>query len=116
MPTVPTTEARVLLRVYDEEDRFLPEGPRPVALGGRAALAWVNIQTAPDATRGTVHLYFWDTGERRVLAQPSRPGFLLPTDHAGLVFVGREKTLGVLDLATGGWEAVATVPDPNPRP
>jgi sugar lactone lactonase YvrE len=115
MPAVPTTEARVLVRMSDEEDRYLPEGPRPATLDGRAALAWVNIQTAADAARGAVHLRFWDTGERRVLSLPGRPGFLLPTDHPGLVFVGRDKAVGVLDLATGGWEALATIPDANPR-
>lgn len=115
MTSTPSTAARILVAPDADEDRFLPEGPREVLVGGRAALAWVNIQTAVDSTRGAVHLRFWDTGERRSLPQPARPGFLLPTDQPGVVFVGREKDLGTLDLYTGAWTHYATIPDANPR-
>jgi sugar lactone lactonase YvrE len=115
MPDLPTTEASVLIAQDGEEDRYLPEGPRGVTVGGREALAWVNIQTAHDSTCGVVHLRFWDTGERRTIPQPARPGFLLPTDRPGVVFVGREKELGTLDLQTGEWETCGTIPDVNPR-
>src|SRR5262249_1693240 len=46
---------------------------------------------------------------------PARPGFLRPTDRPGVIFVGREKDLGTLDLATGEWQTLATIPDANPR-
>lgn len=107
--------ARVLFTPPAEDDRFLPEGPKNVAVGGRAALAWVNIQTGPDAARGAVHLRFWDTGEHRVLPQAGRPGFLAPTDRPGVVLVGRDKEIGMLDLATGAWSRLATIPDSNSR-
>jgi sugar lactone lactonase YvrE len=113
--TTPSTEAKVLLSPDTEPDRFLPEGPREVTVGGRLALAWVNIQTAPDATAGDIHLRFWDTGEHRKLPQPARPGFLLPTDRADVVLAGREKEVGTLDLRTGDWQALARIPDDNPR-
>lgn len=115
MARTPSTEARILFAPQNDEDRFLPESPKSVVVGGREALVWVNIQTAADATRGAVHLRFWDTGERRVLPQPARPGFVLPTDQPGVVFVGREKELGTLDLQTGEWVHHATIPDTSPR-
>jgi sugar lactone lactonase YvrE len=115
MARIPSTEARVLVAPDADTDRYLLEGPREVAVGGRDALAWVNIQTATDATSGAVHLRFWDTGERRSLPQPSRPGFLLPTDRPGVMFVGREKELGTLDLRSGEWTHYGTIPDVNPR-
>jgi sugar lactone lactonase YvrE len=113
--SIPSTEARVLIAMDREEDRFLPEGPRSVVVEGRVALVWVNIQTAADSTRGALHLRFWDNGERRVLPQPARPGFVLPTDQPGMVVVGREKEIGLLDLGTGAWSAWAAIPDDNPR-
>jgi sugar lactone lactonase YvrE len=112
--TMPT-QASVLVAFDNEEDKFLPEGPRAVTLSGRPALAWVNIQTAPDATRGAVHVRFWDTGERRRYATPARPGFLLPTDAPETLFLGMEKAVGTLNLATGLWSPLATIPDANPR-
>jgi sugar lactone lactonase YvrE len=110
MPT-----ARVFFAPPAEDERYLPEGPKSVAVAGRAALAWVNIQTGPDSTRGAVHLRYWDTGEHRVLPQAGRPGFLAPTERPGVVLVGRDKEIDSLDLATGAWAHLATIPDPNPR-
>ncbi|HEY1377703.1 MAG TPA: SMP-30/gluconolactonase/LRE family protein [Gemmataceae bacterium] len=107
--------ARVLFAPPAEDDRFLPESPHAVTVAGRPALAWVNIQTAEHATRGAVHLRSRDTGEHRVLPQPARPGFLALTDRSGVVFVGREKELGTLDLQTGAWTHLAAIPDDNPR-
>jgi sugar lactone lactonase YvrE len=107
--------ARVLFAPAADADRFLPEGPKSVTVAGRAALAWVNIQTGADATGGAIHLRFWDTGEHRVLPQPTRPGFIAPTTRCGVVLVGREKDVGTLDLATGAWTHLATIPDANPR-
>jgi sugar lactone lactonase YvrE len=112
---IPITQARVLLSFDCEEARFLPEGPQNVVVDGREALAWVNIQTAPDATRGAVHLRFWDTGECRKLPQPSRPGFLVPTNRPNVVFVGQGKEVGTLDLQTGEWVPLARIPDDDPR-
>ena len=115
MANVPTTEARVLVPSKTEEDRYLPEGPREVDIDGRAALVWVNIQAGPDTKHGAIHLRFWDTGETKVLPQPSRPGFLVPTDRPGVIFVGREKEVGLLDLRDGGWTHLASIPDASPR-
>lgn len=107
--------ASVLFAPSSEADRFLPEGPKSVRVSGRPALAWVNIQTGEQAKSGAVHLRFWDTGEHRVLPQPARPAFLVPTNRPGVVFVGREKELGALDLQSGSWTSLAAIPDQNPR-
>jgi sugar lactone lactonase YvrE len=107
--------ARVLFAPPAEIDRFLLESPHSVTVSGRPALSWVNIQTAPDATQGAVHVRFWDTGEHRVWPQPARPGFLALTDRPGSVLVGREKELGILDLQTGSWTSLAAIPDSYPR-
>lgn len=110
-----TTTARVFVSCEDDEDRFLPEGPRAVTIGGREAVVWVNIQTAADATRGAIHAHFFDDGEQCVWNLPARPGFVLPTDKPGVVFVGLEKELGVLDLETNEFRAMAKLPDISHR-
>jgi sugar lactone lactonase YvrE len=109
-----TVVANVLHVQRNEADRFLPEGPRAVIVEGRPALAWVNIQTATDATFGDIHVRFWD-GELRVYAQTKRPGFLIPTDRPDTLFVGREKEVGLLRLATNTFHPLATIDDPSPR-
>jgi sugar lactone lactonase YvrE len=98
-----------------EEGRFLPEGPRRVAVGGRVALAWVNIQTAVDATAGEIHLHFDDNGEHRAIPLPARPGFAIPLNRPDMVVVGMEKEVGTLNLASQEWSPLATIPDPHPR-
>jgi sugar lactone lactonase YvrE len=107
-------EARVLV-ANTGPDTYLPEGLRAVVVEGRPALAWVNIQTAPDAKTGTIHLRFWDDGECRSFPLPGRPGFLVSTDRPDVLFVGCEKTLGVFDLRRGHWDPWAKIPDPSPR-
>jgi sugar lactone lactonase YvrE len=113
--SISTTETRVLESLPEEKDRFLLEGPREIVFDDRDALIWVNIQTAPDTTHGDIHIRFWDTGERRVLHQDLRPGFVLPTDAPGYLVVGCEKEIGVVDLRTNDWTPLATIPDANPR-
>ena len=114
MPAVQSTPATVLHSPRAEADRFLPEGPRAVTVDGRPALAWVNIQTGPDAIAGDVHVRFWD-GEHRTYTQPKRPGFLFPTDRPDTLLVGREKEVGYLNLATNTFHTMAAIDDPNPR-
>src|SRR5437868_2754692 len=115
MSAVPSRKARVLVAPDDEEDRFLPEGPRVVTLDGREALVWVNIQTAPDATRGTIHLRYFDDAEQGVWNLQDRPGFVLPTDRPGTLFVGMGKRVGLLELETNEFHPLATIPDDHPR-
>lgn len=115
MSDLPMTEARVLIRPTTEEERFLPEGPRPVRVEGRPALAWVNIQTSADAKSGSIHYRFWDDEQTRILPQPERPGFLIPTNRPDVVLVGMGKHVGTVNLVTNQWQPLAEIPDPNPR-
>ncbi len=109
-----STHAEVLFRQTSEADRFLPEGPRAIVLDDRPALAWVNIQTAADATQGDVHVRFGD-GEHRTYAMERRPGFLLPTDRANCLVVGREKEIGLLNLTDNHFTPLAAIDDASPR-
>lgn len=112
---VPSTTAHVWFTPPSEADRFLPEGPRVVEVSGRSALAWVNIQTDPDATTGAIHLRDLETGEHRLIPLPGRPGMLLPTDHPDVLLIGMGKEIGRVHLPTGRWEPLARIPDDNPR-
>jgi sugar lactone lactonase YvrE len=115
MSAIPSTAARVFARIDDDEDGFLPEGPRSIVFDGRDAVVWVNIQNAPAATRGEVHLRYWDDDEQSVWSLQRRPGFLFPTERPGVLFVGMEKELGTLDLESNEFVPLATIPDDNPR-
>ncbi|HKB02941.1 MAG TPA: SMP-30/gluconolactonase/LRE family protein, partial [Gemmataceae bacterium] len=114
MPPFRSTQATVLHTPASEADRFLPEGPRAVTVEGRPAVAWVNIQTAADATSGDIHVRFWD-GEHRTYHQERRPGFLFPTDKESTLLVGREKEIGLLNLVSNTFHPLADIGDPNPR-
>lgn len=115
MPPLRTTDAVPLLAPEADEDGFLPEGPRVFTLDDRPALLWVNIQTAADATEGTLHLRYWDTGGTESWTLPGRPGFALPTTRPGVVLVGADHRVGTLDLDTWEWTTLGTVPEPHPR-
>ena len=115
MGAVPTTQARVLVTPAAEPQRFLPEGPRAVRLHGRDAVAWVNIQTGPDATAGELHAWFPDRGEHQVVPVPGRPGFLFPTDRPDTLMLGLTKEVGLFHVPSGRWEPLATIPDADPR-
>ncbi len=107
------TTARLWFTPPREIDRFLPEGPRLLPDSGD--LIWVNIQTATDATTGNLHTAARDATRPRTLPLPGRPGFVFPTATPGVVFVGCEKSLGTVDLATGQWRTLVTIPDADPR-
>ncbi len=110
-----STDTTVLLTPDSDEDGFLPEGPREFTLDGRPALLWVNIQTAPDATQGALHVRYWDTGGTESTTLPGRPGFALPTDRPGIVLVGLDHRIGTFDFDSYEWTPLATLPDPHPR-
>jgi sugar lactone lactonase YvrE len=113
-----TTEARVFL-TPDEDERFLPEGPRDVSdLGvGCHAFAWVNIQKTSDPTRGTLHVHnFEPPGEPFADDCPGRPGFLLLSHDRKYLLVGADKSLFRYDIWLCEWqELVEMIPDTNPR-
>jgi sugar lactone lactonase YvrE len=112
------TEAKVYLTPPDESDRFLPEGPQWLTVSGKPALVWVNIQTAPDATDGDIHIHFpgTDGSEDAGVGCPGRPGFVLPVDAPNQAIVGTTKDLRLVDLADSLWsDPLVTIDDENPR-
>jgi len=111
----PPTTATVLHASDADEEGFLPEGPRAFELDGRAALLWVNIQTASDATQGELHVRYWDTGGTESWTLPGRPGFAIPTDRPGVVLVGMDHAVGTFDLESYEWLPLGRLPDPHPR-
>lgn len=115
MNDLPTNEARVWVSPQEEADRFLPEGPQLVAVEGRPAILWVNIQRGIDVPRGDIHGKFLDNGELRIWPQPARPSMLRATDQPDIIFLAREKELGTFDLHRSTWTPLATIPDTNPR-
>lgn len=115
MPPLRSTDAAVLLAPESDEDGFLPEGPRAITLDDRPALVWVNIQTAPDATQGALHVRYWDTGGTESWVLPGRPGFVLPTSRPGVVLVGLDHQVGTFDLDSYEWTPIGAIPDPHPR-
>jgi sugar lactone lactonase YvrE len=110
-----STDAIPLLAPESDEDGFLPEGPRVFTLDGRPALLWVNIQTAPDATQGALHVRYWVTGGMESWTLPGRPGFAIPTDRPGVVIVGLDHQVGTFDLDSYEWTPLVVLPDPHPR-
>ncbi len=111
---IPSTQARPFV-ICEDEDGFLPEGPRSIVHDGRDAILWVNIQTAPEATSGALHIRYWDDGEEGLWRLRGRPGFVLPTDKPGTVFLGMNKEVGTLDLESNEFRALGRIPDANPR-
>ncbi|MBA4066223.1 MAG: gluconolactonase [Isosphaera sp.] len=111
-----TTEARVLFEPDNEEDRFLPEGPRAVVVEDTDYLVWVNIQTSPDSKAGGVIGYREHPGRNTfAFPAPGRPGFALSTTRDRLL-VGVTKELRAAELADGEWSGpLATIPDDDPR-
>jgi sugar lactone lactonase YvrE len=122
------TEARVLI-TPEEDDRFLPEGPRDHSdlTTGNHGIGWVNIQRASDPARGDLHFHnFEPPGDSDLWTQdcPGRPGFFLPTVDPGVSggdglrmrdLVGIEKSLYLYHTWEPSWHKLATIPDANPR-
>ncbi|MCI0705082.1 MAG: SMP-30/gluconolactonase/LRE family protein [Planctomycetia bacterium] len=112
------TEARVFIAPDKLADRYLLEGPRLRPAGSRSRvgpIAWVNIQRGPNAKGGTIYTKSWDTKHLTELPQPTRPGFVLPTEWVLELLVGREKELGIVTEFNNAWQPLATISDDNPR-
>jgi len=112
-----STEASVYLTLWKEEERFLPEGPRVMAVGGHKVLVWVNIQTGTASTSGNIHAHHTEEPlDDFSMSCPGRPGFVLPIEGGDHVLVGVEKSLLRCDLDVGEYSSpLATIPDDNPR-
>lgn len=92
--------AQPLFSPATEALRFLPECPR-VLQHRPGHLAWIAIQHAADSTVGNLNLLNLTTLENREYPLPARPGFFVETTTPGLLLVGLERRLVLLDLNTG---------------
>jgi sugar lactone lactonase YvrE len=98
------SSCEVLLRPEASELRFLPEGPYSNPDG---RLSWVAIQHGADSETGSINLFNPCTGESDSFPVPGRPGFAFPTDVPGVFICGAERSLGLIDTATGDWTELA---------
>ena len=100
-------EARPLFVPDHEELRFLPEGPHVLRnFPGPQSLGWVAIQHGLSARTGSVNVLDLESGRNRSFPLPGRPGFFAETDVPGLLLVGLERQLVLLDLLSGSLGAV----------
>ena len=89
----PTTEAL----------RFLPEGPRVLQNfgGGKPLLGWVAIQHSADIARGSLNILDLETRTNQTFDLPGSPGFFAESTREGLVVVGIDRRLVLLNLVNG---------------
>ena len=95
----------------NEELRFLPEGPRILQnfASPEPLLGWVAIQYGVDKLKGSFNLLNLETRANQTYELPGRPGFFAETSHSGIVVVGMERRLVLLDLKTGRVEETGIV-------
>jgi sugar lactone lactonase YvrE len=86
-----------------EELHYLPEGPRVLRnyQGQGAKLGWVAIQHASGALEGSFNVLDLESRANANFPLRGRPGFFAETTEPGVVLVGLERELALLDLRTG---------------
>jgi sugar lactone lactonase YvrE len=95
-----------------EELRYLPEGPRVLQNYPEpgAKLGWVAIQHASGALEGSFNVLDLESRANANFPLWGRPGFFAETTEPGVVLVGLERELALLDVRTGRLsEAVAQI-------
>jgi sugar lactone lactonase YvrE len=104
--------SELFFRPAVEELRYLPEGPRVLRNypGDSAKLGWVAIQHASGALEGSFNVLDLESGANMNFPLRGRPGFFAETAEPGVVLVGLERKLALLDVRTGRLsEAVAHI-------
>jgi sugar lactone lactonase YvrE len=109
--------AELFFRPAVEELRYLPEGPRVLRNYHEqgAKLGWVAIQRAAHVAEGSFNVL--DLASRTNTSFPlrGRPGFFSETTEPGVVLVGLERELALLDLRTGALSQAVAQIDADPR-
>ena len=102
-PNMRSYTCRPFYEPESEELRFLPEGPRVLQNFGdpEPLLGWVAIQYGAGKLSGSFNLLNLETRANRTFELPGRPGFFAETSRSGIVVVGMERRLVLLDLKTG---------------
>ncbi len=83
--------------------RFLPEGPYAI---GDGRFSWVAIQHGPDSKHGSLNIFDMNTGQNQSFDLPGRPGFAFPCRSEGKFVVGCERSVGIFDTASGGFDVI----------
>jgi sugar lactone lactonase YvrE len=98
-----TFTARPFFQPESEELRFLPESPRVLSNSGMSEplLAWVAIQHSAGSRGGSFNLVNLKTGLNRTFALPGRPGFLVETTKPGIVALGLEHRIVLVNTTNG---------------
>ena len=83
--------------------RYLPEGPRVLRNYPEdgAKLGWVAIQHAAGVAEGSFNVLDLESGANSTFPLRGRPGFFAETTEPGVVLVGMERELALLDVRTG---------------
>jgi sugar lactone lactonase YvrE len=88
-----------------EELRHLPEGPRVLNNSGIGTspmlLGWVAIVHKPGGPEGSFNILDCETLENRTFVLPGRPGFFAETKTPGVVVLGVDRRLVLLNHQTG---------------
>ena len=95
--------AEPFYRPETEELRYLPECPRVLRNppGGGATLAWEAIQHGKQSRYGSLNLLDLKTLKNVNIPLPGRPGFFAETTRRGVLLVGIERRLILLDVLSG---------------
>ena len=108
---------QLFFRPATDELRYLPEGPRVLQNYPEhgAKLGWVAIQHAAGVAEGSFNVLDLASGTNTNFPLRGRPGFFAETAGPGVVLVGLERELALLDVRTGRLsDAVAQI-DAHPR-
>ena len=98
-----TYTSRPFFDPQTEALRFLPEGPRVLQNfgGDHPLLGWIAIQHGADIPRGSLNVLDLETRDNKTFDLPGSPGFFAETTREGLVVVGIDRRLVLLNLKTG---------------
>jgi len=97
--------------------RFLPECPRVLRQFPSATpmLGWVAIQHGSDRHDGSLNLLDLESRSNTNYPLPGRPGFFVETTQPGILLVGLERRLVVVDATTGGVQETGIVVSEDER-
>lgn len=112
--------AELFFTPENEKFRFLPEGPLPLDPATWPEkgnwMAWVAIQHGQQSTTGSLNILNLDTRENKNIALPGRPGFVAETNIPGLLMVGMEREIVLVDCENAESAVTHTSMQITPNP
>ncbi len=101
-------DATLFYRPASEELRYLPECPRLLqnsGMDGEAPLlGWVAIVHRLNGEQGSINVLNCATLENKRIDVPGRPGFFAETTEPGVLAVGLDRRLALVNIHTGAVE------------